>query len=70
MDDKIKTAAGIAAELQGLKYDEKRLAELTAEVEVLNAAVRQAAAARLTFDDEPAAFASIMAKSAASEAKK
>jgi hypothetical protein len=61
MDDKTKTAAGIAAGLQGLKYDDQRLAELAAEVEGLNDAVRKAAAERLTFDDDPAAFASIMA---------
>ena len=66
MDEKTKTAAGIAAGLQGLKYDEKRLAELAAEVETLNNAVRKAAAQRLTFDDDPAAFASIMAKEARS----
>ena len=64
MDEKTKTAAGIAAGLQGLKYDAKRLAEIAAEVEVLNDAVRKAADARLTFDDDPAAFASIMAKEA------
>jgi len=64
MDDKTRTAAGIAAGLQGLKYDEKRLAELAAEVEMLNAALRKAAATHLTFDDEPAAFASIMAREA------
>ena len=45
MDEKTKTAAGIAAGLQGLKYDDKRLAELAAEVEILNDAVRKAAAA-------------------------
>ena len=66
MDDKTKTAAGIAAGLQGLKYDDKRLAEIAAEVEVLNDAVRKAAEARLTFDDDPAAFASVMAKEARS----
>ncbi|HTE37700.1 MAG TPA: hypothetical protein VK630_14255 [Reyranella sp.] len=66
MDEKTKTAAGIAAGLQGLKYDAKRLAEIAAEVEVLNDAVRKAADARLTFDDDPAAFASIMAKEARS----
>jgi len=66
MDDKTKTAAGIAAGLQGLRYDEKRLAELAAEVEILNEAVRKAAAQRLTFDDDPAAFASIMAREARS----
>jgi hypothetical protein len=64
MDEKTNTAAGIAAGLQGLKYDAKRLAEIAAEVEVLNDAVRKAADARLTFDDDPAAFASLMAKEA------
>ena len=59
MDDKTRIAAGIARHLQGLDYDDKRLAEIAAEVEVLNDAVRKAAAARLTFDDEPAAFASV-----------
>jgi hypothetical protein len=65
MDEKIRTAAGIAAGLQGMKYDAKRLAELAAEVEVLNDAVRKAAQ-RLTFDDEPAAFASLMEREARS----
>jgi hypothetical protein len=64
MDDKTRTAAGIARELQGLTYDDKRLAEIAAEVAVLNDAVRKAAAQRLTFDDEPAAFASLMAREA------
>ena len=63
MDDKTRTAAGIAV-LQGQKYDDKRLAEIAAEVEVLNEAVLKAARARLTFDDEPAAFASLMAREA------
>ncbi|WP_422030737.1 hypothetical protein [Reyranella sp.] len=62
MDEKTKTAAGIAAGLQGMTYDDKRLAELAAEVEILNDAVRKAAAQRLTFDDDPAAFASVLAK--------
>jgi hypothetical protein len=31
---------------------------------VLNEAVRKAAAQRLTFDDDPAAFASVLAKEA------
>ncbi len=66
MDEKTKTAAGIAAGLQGMTYDDKRLAELAAEVEILNDAVRKAAAQRLTFDDDPAAFASVMAKEARS----
>ena len=66
MDEKTKTVAGIAAGLQGLTYDDKRLAELAVEVEILNEAVRKAAAQRLTFDDDPTAFASIMAKEARS----
>ena len=63
MDEKTRTAAGIAAGLQGMKYDDKRLAEIAAEVEVLNDAVRKAAAV-LAFDDEPAAFASLMEREA------
>ena len=64
MDEKTKTVAGIAAGLLGLKYDDERLAELAAEVEILNDAVRKAAAQRLSFDDDPAAFASVLAKEA------
>ena len=64
MDDKTRLAAGIAKQLQGLTYDDKRLAEIAAEVEVLNEAVRKAAAQRLTFDDVPAAFACLLAKEA------
>lgn len=64
MDDKTRTMAGIASGLQGIRYDDKRLAEIAAEVQVLNDAVRKAADSRLTFDDEPAAFASLMEKEA------
>lgn len=64
MDDKTRLAAGIAKQLQGLTYDDKRLAEIAAEVEVLNEAVRKAANQRLTFDDDPAAFASVLAREA------
>lgn len=64
MDDKTRLAAGIAKQMQGLSYDDKRLAEIAAEVAVLNDAVRKAAAARLTFDDEPASFASLLAREA------
>ena len=64
MDEKTKTVAGIAAGLQGMKYDDERLAELADEVEILNDAVRKAAAQRLSFDDDPAAFASVLAKEA------
>jgi hypothetical protein len=59
MDDTTRMAAMVARQLQGMTFDDKRLAELAAEVEVLNGAVRKAAE-RLTFDDEPAAFASLM----------
>jgi hypothetical protein len=64
MDDKTRLAAGIAKQLQGLTYEDKRLAEIAAEVEVLNEAVRKATNQRLTFDDDPAAFASVLAKEA------
>ena len=70
MDEKTRTAAGIAAGLQGLKYDDKRLAEIAAEVEVLNDAVRKAAEPRLTFDDDPAAFASLMEREAANDQRR
>ena len=63
MDDKTRMVAMIAGQLQGLTFDEKRLAEIATEVEVLNDAVRKAAE-RLTFDDEPAAFASLMEREA------
>lgn len=64
MDDRTRLAAGIAAHLQRLDYDDKRLAEIASEVAVLNDAVAAAAKARLAFDDEPAAFASLMEKEA------
>jgi len=48
----------------GPKFDEKRLAELKEEVEILNKAVLDASRARLAFDDDPASFASILAKEA------
>ena len=64
MDEKTRTAAGIAATLQGLDYDEKRLAELAAGVETRNDAVRKAAAQRLVFDDDPAVFTSLLEREA------
>ncbi len=48
----------------GPTFDAKRLAELKEEVEILNKAVLAASRARLTFDDDPASFASILAKEA------
>lgn len=46
----------------GPKFDDKRLAELKQEVDILCKAVLEASRARLAFDDEPAAFESLMAK--------
>ena len=63
MDDKTRTALGIARDLQSLRYDDKRLAEIAAELEILNGAVRRTADERLTFDDEPAAFANLLQRS-------
>jgi hypothetical protein len=45
-----------------MKFDDKRLAELEAEVKILTDAVRRESNARLAFDDDPAAFASVMAQ--------
>jgi hypothetical protein len=46
------------------KFDDKRLAEIAEEVKVLTDAVRKAAATQLEFEDEPAAFASLMEREA------
>ncbi len=51
-------------EFDGPVFDDKRLAELKEEVEILCKAVLDASRARLAFDDEPAAFASLMAQEA------
>ncbi len=51
-------------DFDGPKFDDKRLAELKQEVDILCKAVLDASRARLTFDDEPAAFASLLAKEA------
>lgn len=48
----------------GPKFDEKRLAELKDEVDILCKAVLDASRARLTFDDDPASFVSVLAKEA------
>jgi hypothetical protein len=52
------------------KFDDKRLAEIMVEVEVLNAAVMKASRERLAFDDEPASFASTMEREARKRDKK
>lgn len=49
-------------EYDGPEFDDKRLVELKQEVEILCKAVIEASRARLAFDDEPATFASLMAK--------
>ena len=51
-------------EFDGPSFDEKRLAELKEEVDILCKAVLDASRARLTFDDDPASFASVLAKEA------
>ena len=58
------TAKFDGPKFDGPKFDERRLAELKEEVEILNKAVLDAARARLAFDDDPAAFASLLAKEA------
>ncbi len=45
-------------------FDAQRLAEIKAEVKTLTDTVRTAAAERLAFDDEPAAFASLIEREA------
>jgi hypothetical protein len=50
--------------MNGPKFDDKRLAEIEQEVEVLNEAVARASKERLAFDDEPSAFASVMEREA------
>lgn len=46
------------------QFDAARREEIEAEVRTLTEAVREAARARLAFDDEPAAFASLMEREA------
>jgi hypothetical protein len=48
----------------GPTFDDKRLAELKEEVDVLCKAVLDASRACLTFDDDPANFASLLAREA------
>ena len=48
----------------GPTFDDKRLAELKEELDILCKAVLDASRARLTFDDDPAGFASLLAKEA------
>jgi hypothetical protein len=52
------------SKFDGPKFDDKRLAELKEEVETLSKAVLEASRARLTFDDDPANFASLLAREA------
>jgi hypothetical protein len=62
MDEKA-LIEGIGQRLQGQAQAPARAGEIAGEVEKLNAAIRRAAA-RLTFDDEPAAFAALLARQA------
>jgi hypothetical protein len=54
---------GIGQRLQGQAKTPARAGEIGGEVEKLNAAVRRAAT-QLSFDDEPAAFAALLARHA------
>ena len=49
--------------LYGIELAPVRAAELAAEVETLNEAVRKQADARLGFDSDPAAFAASLSRS-------
>lgn len=62
MDDKITGTLihGQAAALHGLDIPETRCAELAADVERHNAAIRNAAQ-QLDFNDEPARFSALLA---------
>ena len=62
MDEKA-LIEGIGQRLQGHAQSPARAGEIGAEVEKLNVAVRRAAS-QLTFDDEPAAFAALLARQA------
>ena len=53
-----------ARQRRRLQHFRPSIDRIAAEVEILNNAVRKAAAGRLTFDDEPAAFASLMSREA------
>ena len=54
---------GIGQRLQGQAQAPARAGEIGGEVEKLNASVRRAAV-QLTLDDEPAAFATLLARHA------
>ena len=52
-----------------MKFEDKRLAEIMAEVKILSDAVRKESDARLAFDDDPAAFASVMTQASNADEK-
>ncbi|HEX2890551.1 hypothetical protein [Vineibacter terrae] len=66
MEDKARLIADMADALQGIRLTPARAADLAAEVGRLNGAVRGAAADMLRFDDDPAAYAALLARSATS----
>ena len=63
MDERHRVIAGLARELQGLSFSDQRIAELREEVERLNDSVRRTAG-RLSFDEEPSAFAAVLERRA------
>jgi len=63
MNDHAKLMSDIATALQGIDLSPARAAEIAAEVGRLNGAVLTAAQ-RLVFDDDPADYAALLAKTA------
>ncbi|HKU96334.1 MAG TPA: hypothetical protein VJR58_13710 [Vineibacter sp.] len=63
MKNKATLIADLAVDLQGIRLPSARAAELAAEVDRLNGAVR-AAAGQLSFDDDPSGYAALLAKAA------
>ncbi len=63
MKDRATLIADLAADLQGIRLEPARAAELAAEVDRLNGAVRTATG-QLSFDDDPAGYAALLAKAA------
>ncbi|WP_255467912.1 hypothetical protein [Reyranella sp. CPCC 100927] len=65
MKDRATLIADIASDLQGIRLPPARATDLAAEVSRLNDAVR-AATGQLSFDDDPAAYAALLAKASSS----
>jgi hypothetical protein len=64
MEDRARLIADMADALQGIRLTSPRATDLAAEAGRLNSAVRGAAASHLAFDDDPAAYAALLARAA------